>query len=261
MSHITKLAIRFADLWAVDHHQMVDEIYDPAIHMESMARLNDPAIQGRAQLHALEDRLAVRIPEHRHELVRVTADDRHACLETTVVGPTTGEYAPACVWWWPGDAGQIAWEVGWFDWELRSTDAHRSHGFVPRNDGRNRGDGGWYRAAAVRLLDAVADPGAPVGFASGCVIEHVGEGRADTFDALRLAPATQLEVTDVVGDGSVFAALLTAGTDDLISRGTVVFSLDAADLVCSVRVYWHWSTAVPRPTVHPSIHLGAVGLQ
>ena len=34
MSAIYPLAIRFADLWAVDHHQMVREIYSPAIHME-----------------------------------------------------------------------------------------------------------------------------------------------------------------------------------------------------------------------------------
>ena len=39
MTDVHTLAIRFADLWAVDHHQMVDEIYAPTIHMESMAGL------------------------------------------------------------------------------------------------------------------------------------------------------------------------------------------------------------------------------
>ena len=108
MSDVHALAIRFADLWAVDHHQMVDEIYAPTIHMESMARLASAPVEGSEQLHALEDRLAALIPQHRHELVRVIAGQRTTCLETMVVGPTTGEYAPACVWWWIGEHGQVA---------------------------------------------------------------------------------------------------------------------------------------------------------
>ena len=99
------LAIRFADLWAVDHHQMVDEIYAPTIHMESMAGHELAPVEGADQLHALEDRLAAMIPQHRHELVRVIAGERVSCLETIVVGPTTREYAPACVWWWVDGAG------------------------------------------------------------------------------------------------------------------------------------------------------------
>ena len=67
MTDLHKLAIRFADLWAVDHHQMVDEIYAPDIHMESMARLDNAPVEGSEQLHALEDRLASLIPAHRHE--------------------------------------------------------------------------------------------------------------------------------------------------------------------------------------------------
>ncbi len=54
MSDIHVLAIRFADLWAVDPHQMVREIYAPDIQMESMARLTRDPIEGSAQLHALE---------------------------------------------------------------------------------------------------------------------------------------------------------------------------------------------------------------
>jgi hypothetical protein len=78
VNDILALAIRFADLWAVDHHQMVDEIYAPGIHMESMARLSKPPVEGAAQLHALEDALAAMIPQHRHELVRVTGDGQLA---------------------------------------------------------------------------------------------------------------------------------------------------------------------------------------
>ena len=78
------------------------------------------------------------MPKHRHELVRVIAEDRHACLETTIVGPTTGEYAPACVWSWLGDDGTVEREIGYFDWEIRSTDAQQSHGFVPADEPRLR---------------------------------------------------------------------------------------------------------------------------
>jgi hypothetical protein len=48
---VRAVAIRFADLWAVDPHQMVEEIYADDIEMENMA---NPAkvILGSAQLHA-----------------------------------------------------------------------------------------------------------------------------------------------------------------------------------------------------------------
>ena len=46
MNDLHGLAIRFADLWAVNHHQMVDEIYAPTIHMESMARLASAPVEG-----------------------------------------------------------------------------------------------------------------------------------------------------------------------------------------------------------------------
>ena len=98
---ILKLAVRFADLWAVDPHQMADEIYAPSIHMESMA--GPTVIDGIGMLHELEDRLAALIPGHRHELVRVLVAPPAAFLETTVVGPATGEYAQASLWWLVGD--------------------------------------------------------------------------------------------------------------------------------------------------------------
>ena len=60
-----------------------------------------------AAMADVEDRLAAMIPEHRHELVRVIVDRDMACLETTIVSPTTHEYAPACVWWWLDDSGKL----------------------------------------------------------------------------------------------------------------------------------------------------------
>jgi hypothetical protein len=260
VTDIHALAIRFADLWAVDHHQMVDEIYAPAIHMESMAGLDRGPVEGSKQLHALEDRLAAMIPEHRHELIRVVAEDRHACLETMVVGPTTGEYAPACVWWWPDDRGQVGAEVGWFDWTLRSTDSGRSHGYVPPSDHRPRGDRRWYRNFVGAVVDGLAtDPGVTAGrwFAPDCVVEHVGQSRC--LGVERATPMLPHEhwtkVDEVAADGGVIAALFSCGTAELVSRGTVVLTLDALDRVVSLRAYWSWSTAVSSHAVHPSVHL------
>ena len=145
---ILKLAIRFADLWAVDPHQMADEIYAPSIHMESMA--GPTMIDGIGMLHELEDRLAALIPGHRHELVRVLVDPPAAFLETTVVGPTTGEYAQAALWWLvgdpagPGALSQVVDEIGWFQWTHRKADPVASRGTVPPGDRRWRGGAHWY---------------------------------------------------------------------------------------------------------------------
>jgi hypothetical protein len=261
VTDIQTLAIRFADLWAVDHHQMVDEIYSPGIHMEPMARLHSPAVEGSDQLHALEDRLASLIPAHRHELVRVVAEKRHACLETTVLGPETGEYAPACVWWWPDARGQVAREVGWFDWELRSTDSRRSHGFVPPNDHRRRGDRQWYLSfAEVLAAGMTTDPAATVArsFAPDVVIEHVGDSRCESMERAlgALPPEHSIEVNEVAADGAVLAVLFTFSTAESVSRGTVVLTLDELDKIASLRAYWRWSTAVSLADVHPSIRLG-----
>jgi hypothetical protein len=265
---IRSLAIRFADLWAVDHHQMVDEIYAPTIHMESMAGLGRSPIEGSAQLHALEDRLAAMIPQHRHELVRIVAEQRHACLETTVMGPSTGEYAPACVWWWRDDGGQVGDEVGFFDWEARTTDSGRSHGFVPPNDHRPRGPSEWYRG----FIDALASAwtNAPTTmiehwFAPDCVVERVGGRRYDGVGAVQAAqdeltralPIGErwVEVQQVAADGAVVAVLFACGKDRLASRGTVVLTLDPLDRISSLRAYWDWSTAVPFEDIHPSVRV------
>jgi hypothetical protein len=260
VTEIYRLAIRFADLWAVDHHQMVDEIYAPTIHMESMARLDRAAVEGSEQLHALEDGLAAMIPEHRHELVRVVVGDRLACLETTVVGPTTGEYAPACVWWWPDDRGQVGAEVGWFDWNLRTTDSGRSHGHIPRNDHRPRGDQQWYRSLVEAVLGGLAtDPGATADqwFAPDCVVERVGHPPCVGIE--RAGPMLPSEhwiaVNEVAADGGVVAVLFACGTSELLSRGTAVLTLDVLNRVVSVRAYWSWSTALSFEFVHPSIRL------
>ena len=261
MTDIHTLAIRFADLWAVDHHQMVDEIYAPGIHMESMARLHRAAVEGSDQLHTLEDSLASLIPAHRHELIRVVAEERHACLETTVLAPETGEYAPACVWWWPDARGQVAREVGWFDWELRSTDSQRSHGFVPPDDHRRRGDRLWYRNFAEALAAGLtADPASTFArsFAPDSVIEPVGDSRCPSIEraVLALPPEHRIEVNEVAADGAVLAVLFTLSTAEFVSRGTVVLTLDELDKIASLRAYWRWSTAVSLADVHPSIRLG-----
>ena len=257
MTDVHALAIRFADLWAVDHHQMVDEIYAPTIHMESMAGLERAPIEGAGELHALEDRLAAMIPQHRHELVRVIAGERVSCLETIVVGPTTGEYAPACVWWWVDDAGQVAYEVGWFDWEVRATDSRVSHGLVPPNDYRSRGDERWYRSFAERFAQGLAgDRRAALAamLAPGRVIENVGCGPCVDIEAV-MTGVRWTEVHEVASDGAVIAILLTGGDTERLSRGTLVLTLDGDDRATSVRAYWRWGSAVSADALHPSLHL------
>ena len=257
MNDVHALAIRFADLWAVDHHQMVDEIYAPTIHMESMARLANEPVEGSEQLHALEDRLAALIPQHRHELVRVIAGQRATCLETMVVGPTTGEYAPACVWWWIGEHGQVAAEVGWFDWDRRGIDSRASHGVVPPNDHRSRGDQEWYVMFVERLAEGLLhDPVAALSRVSAprCVVEHVGLSRCADV-AAAIGGLRWIEVHEVAADGAVIAVLFTAGDDADLSRGTVVLTLDGSDQVCSLRAYWRRSSAVSFGAVHSALHL------
>jgi hypothetical protein len=261
VTDVRALAIRFADLWAVDHHQMVDEIYAPTIHMESMARLERPPIEGAEELHGLEDRLAEMIPRHRHELVRVIPGDRVSCLETMVVGPTTAEYAPACVWWWVDARGQVGHEVGWFDWEVRSTDSHLSHGLVPRNDHGRRGDEGWYGTFAGALAEGlVADPRATLSrlLAPGCVVEDVGCGPGADL-AMAVSGVDRIEVHEVAGDGAVVAILFTARDHERVSRGTFVLTLDGDNRATSFRAYWRWTSAVRADAVHPSLHLALPG--
>lgn len=256
---IRALAIRFADLWAVDPHQMVDEVYAADILMESMA---DPArvIDGAADLHALEDQLAARIPDHRHELIRVVVGDGVACLETTVVAPRSGEYAPACVWWWIDADGFVGAEVGWFDWDVRTTDAAVSHGTVPpssRVGGAH--DDAWYRAVAEDYAHRWAhDPtgaGTLARFAPNCTSARVGAPELHGIDQLALARARQLaelpvpgrrmEVQQVLGEEAVVAMLVVLGDDRRVTRGTVVLTVGADGLIASERRYWDWTKAVP----------------
>jgi hypothetical protein len=257
MTDVHRVAVRFADLWAVDHHQMVDEIYAPSIHMEPMARLTGAPVEGSAQLHSLEDRLADMIPQHRHELIRVIAGERAACLETMVVGPTTGEFAPACVWWWLDDHRQVANEVGWFDWDTRNTDSRVSHGLVPPNDHRPRGDHHWYVRFVTDLArELLADGTATLHrvVAPDAVVEQVGVGRCDDLQGA-LHDLRWIEVHEVAADGSVIAVLFTGGNSELLSRGTIVLTLAGNDQILSVRAYWRWASAVPVASVHPSLHL------
>lgn len=241
MLSIYQRAIRFADLWAVDHHRMVDEVYAPNIHMETMYRLANATIEGNGDLHALEDRLAALIPLHRHELVRVLAGERHACLETTVVSPTTGEYTPACVWWWMGANGQVDEEVGFFDWDRRTNDSHVCHGFVPPS-------GDWPCDKMDALIDALraGDLGAHV--TPGTVVEDVGVGPCE----LDFGP---VEVQEVVADGPAVATLIVGRDAASIWRSTVVMTAGADGSLVSVRCYGGPWMAVPREAVHPGMNL------
>ena len=240
MSSIYPRAIRFADLWAVDHHQMVDEVYSPTIHMESMCRLDHQPVQSGADLHVLEDRLYALIPQHRHELVRVIAGQRHACLETTVISPTTGEYAPACVWWWLDGTGQVAEEVGFFDWERRSTDPKRSHGYVPPYETGTCDARSFVDALRAGSLDAMVG--------SGCVTEDVGTGDMDVM----FGP---VEVQEVVVDGPVVAALVVGRVPGAVWRGTVIMTAGSDGRPVSLRRYGDASSAVAVDAVHPAMKL------
>lgn len=252
---ILKLAIRFADLWAVDPHQMADEIYAPSIHMESMA--GPTMIDGIGMLHELEDRLAALIPGHRHELVRVLVDPPAAFLETTVVGPTTGEYAQAALWWLvgdpagPGALSQVVDEIGWFQWTHRKADPVASRGTVPPGDRRWRGGAHWYErlvgeAAAAFGADAAA--AASRYLSADVVATHVGRAEIHGLDAVldiarrfsAASPRWHTEVSRVIGDDAVVAVLFNLGNGRTQTRGTLVATLDAADAIESVRLYLDW---------------------
>jgi hypothetical protein len=252
---ILKLAIRFADLWAVDPHQMADEIYAPSIHMESMA--GPSLIDGIGMLHELEDRLAALIPGHRHELVRVLVDPPAAFLETTLVGPATGEYAQAALWWLVGDpAGhgalsQVVDEVGWFRWDDRNRDPVASRGAVPPGDRRWRGEAAWYEhlvSEAAAALGADAAAAASRYLSADVVAAHVGHaeihGLAAVLDVVRrfsaASPRWRIEISRVIVDDAVVAVLFNLGNGRTQTRGTLVATLDAADAVESVRLYLDW---------------------
>ena len=262
-SDVRATAIRFADLWAVDPHQMVDEIYAEGIVMENMA---NPArvIRGSVELHAVEDVLASRIPEHRHELVRVIAASTEAgtvaCLETIVVGPVTGEYAPACVWWWLDETGKVAEEVGWFEWADRTTDSNVTHGTVPPNSAAcGDHDSQWYRGFAERFAHTweVDRLGAYLAlFAQDCTFGHVGRqehrGLGALAEAEHFMPDASrgrhcsMAVHAVIGEASVIAMLVTISDETHETRGTIVLTLDDHDLIVSRRSYLDWAKAVPR---------------
>jgi len=252
---ILKLAVRFADLWAVDPHQMADEIYAPSIHMESMA--GPTVIDGIGMLHELEDRLAALIPGHRHELVRVLVAPPAAFLETTVVGPATGEYAQAALWWLvgdpagPGSLSQVADEIGWFQWAHRNTDSVASRGTVPPGDRRCRGGADWYErlvTEAAAALGADAAAAARRYLSADVVATHVGHAEVHGLDAVldvvrrfsAASPRWRIEVSRVIGDDAVVAVLFNLGNGRTQTRGTLVATLDAVDAVESVRLYLDW---------------------
>jgi SnoaL-like domain len=252
---ILKLAVRFAGLWAVDPHQMADEIYAPSIHMESMA--GPTVVEGVGMLHTLEDRLAALIPAHRHELVRVLVDPPAAFLETTIVGPTTGEYAQAALWWLvgdpagPGAISQVVDEIGWFQWAHRSTDSDFSRGTVPPGDRRRRGGADWYErlvSEAAAALEADAAAAARRYLSADVVATHVGVAEIRGLDAVldvvgrfsAASPRWRIEVSRVIGDDAVVAVLFNLGNGRTQTRGTLAATLDAAGAVESVRLYLDW---------------------
>jgi hypothetical protein len=266
---VRRLAIRFADLWAVDPHQMVDEIYSSGIAMENMANPTR-SINGSAQLHAVEADLATRIPEHRHELVRVIVGEQVACLETTVVAPLTHEFAPACVWWWLDGNGQVAAEVGWFDWAARSTSSARSHGTVPPIGGRR--SAAWHDARAADYLRAWMDD--PLGdgidaFAAACTSGHVGHDELHGVDALTEQRRGELDqlplgarsmvLQQLAGEGASVAMLVAISDGERSTRGTVVLTFDDRDRIVSERMYWDWSKALPIGHTGELTPIGSIG--
>ena len=269
---VRAVAIRFADLWAVDPHQMVDEIYADDIEMENMA---SPAkvVLGSEQLHAVEDRLAAMVPEHRHELIRVIVDRDMACLETTIVSPTTHEYAPACVWWWLDNSGKVAAEATWFNWEDRSTDSLRSHGTVPagRRAHAARRDPAWHVTMAEGYVRGWSND--PAGsalemFAPDCTFGHVGSAESTGLEALRqtrqhaidgLPAPRRMQLQRVIGDGSAVAMLITIDDATHVTRGSVVVTFDSNDLIVSERSYYDWSKALPRAEPGSRRNVGSPG--
>ena len=253
MGDVRAVAIRFADLWAVDEHRMVDEIYAPAIRMEGMAAPGR-RVDGLDELHALEAELAKRVPEHRHELVRVLVAGRAAFLETTVVSQATREYAQAAVWWDLDDTDRVVAEIGYFDWALRTTDSRRSRGTVPPDDQRSRGPGEWYAAFVERLVAELrADPGATLErwCAADCAADVIGRGafagvaavRAAAVGAVASLPGATVEVLRVLAEGGVVAVLVRLRSGYRSTRGTVVLTLDGDDRVVGARLYLDWSKA------------------
>jgi len=274
---VRSVAIRFADLWAIDPHQMVEEIYAVDIEMENMANPNR-VVLGHAQLHAVEDRLSALIPDHRHELVRVIVGGEVACLETTVVSPTTGEYAPVCLWWWLDETGKVAAEAGWFDWEQRTTDCKQSHGTVPPTTRSTTvppvGSSAQSRSTALARDYAARWAADPTGlavsmFAADCTFGRVGQEEHRGTDALRDSREHELRdlplaerwmnVHRVVGEENVVAMLVTLGNVKYETRGTVLLTLGDDGLVISERSYLDWAKAVPRGGGGRRVHVGSPG--
>jgi hypothetical protein len=265
------LAIRFADLWAVDPHQMADEIYSPHIVMERMAN-PEHRITGGAELHAVEDRLAALIPEHRHELVRVVVEGQVACLETTVVAPQTHEYAPACVWWWVDGSAKVAYEVGWFDWALRSTDSSLSHGTVPPSAIRHIASGETWLSFADEYARAWSDDPLGAGlalFSPACTSGQVGtpesrglsELERDRTLEIGALPLTErrMDLHQVIGEGSCLAMLVVIGDAQRATRGTITLTLDDTGRIISERRYLDWANAIPRRQYEAGMLVGSPG--
>jgi len=267
---VRALAIRFADLWAVDPHQMVEEIYAADILMENMANPTR-LIHGDGELHAVEDSLTERIPNHRHELVRVIVDGSVACLETTVVAPLTGEYAPACVWWWLDATGKVAAEVGWFDWADRSTDSRHTHGTVPPGvPGRSRVRS-WYEQMAAAYARGWSQDPTDVAldqFAPGCTFGRVGVDEASGVAELRRqrqhlrdssVAARTMHVQRAIGEGAALAMLVTIDDGTMSTRGTVILTFDADDRIISERTYCDWRKAERTDADRAASAIGSAG--
>lgn len=259
MTDVRAVAIRFADLWAVDHHQMVDEIYAPGIRMEGMV-LPGRGINGLDELHALEDELAERVPQHRHELVRVLVAGSSAFLETTVVSQATREYAQAAVWWDLDETDRVVNEIGWFDWNHRDSDSRRSHGTVPPDDRRTRGPAAWYAALVQGLAEHwLADPKGTIErwCTTDCTADLIGRVAITGSAALTTAssdmvaalPQLQIEVLRVLAEGGVIAALVQLRSGQRSTRGTIVLTLDGDDQIVGIRLYVDWSKAIEDPPI------------
>ncbi len=251
---------------------MVDEIYSPHIRME---RMSDPnrLIDGSEALHSVEDDLAARIPDHRHELIRVIADGPVACLETMIVAPVSTEYAPACVWWWFDADGMVAAEVGWFDWSIRSHDSRAAHGTVPSPAPPQQRPPGWAREVADRYAAMWTGPPGPDTFERysdectfGCVgAEPERRGRselardhAESHSMIPL-PGRHIDIHQVAAEASTVALLVVIGDGARATRGTIILTMDDSDLIVSERRYLDWKLAVDQETLTGRLAVGSPG--
>ena len=135
-------------------------------------------------------------------------------------------------------------------------DLPRHRAAEPRAGAPN--DAGWYQRAAEEYTGC----GPPIRRArhsSGSLRVHVragghAGGTASTRSPARGAgqleqvplPDRSMSLHQVLGEGAALAMLIEIGDGRRVTRGTVVLTFDADDLILSERSYWDWCRSVER---------------